>query len=92
MLEAVRRRSLEFVAGLLFNDFQPVALDASPEIRRAFDILRARVGPTLLCGSGAALFALPGSDEDALIAIQALQNDGYQAWHVRFAPFGSSID
>jgi len=87
-LSAVRRRDLSQLASALYNDFEPVALNQNPTIRRAHTALRKWLPAALLCGSGAALFGLASSEEEAALAAAALEQDQWDARAARFAHTG----
>lgn len=58
----------------LTNDFEAVALDLEPEIRRAKNALsRADAAATLLAGSGSAVFGIFDSEDAQRRAIQAIE-------------------
>lgn len=60
--------------GSLANDFEVVAFDLAPEIRRAkAALLKAGANAALLAGSGAAVFGMFDSEEAQRRAIQAIE-------------------
>lgn len=75
--QALQRRDLDVVQGLLSNDFQEMVLE-EPQIRRAFDALRAAGAQRpLLAGSGSCVFAIfaDASVRDAVAARLDLSPD-----------------
>ncbi len=71
-------------AGYLYNSFEDVVFDHSPEIGRVkSSILDAGAHSALLSGSGSALFGLVKSRAMGELAAKALRSQGLKTWVVR---------
>ena len=87
-LKAVRGGKVEALPGVLYNDFQAVALAREEEIRRAFADLGSCTQGALLCGSGSALFGLAADRKQAAGAEMNLRAKGWWAAATHFASEG----
>jgi 4-diphosphocytidyl-2-C-methyl-D-erythritol kinase len=73
--------SWEAVAALAWNDFEPVALAMVPVLEPALELLRnAGAVPTLLSGSGAAIFGVFTSERERTVAAARLRGLGLRTW------------
>ena len=86
MAEALQRHEFDRAVSLLQNDFHDVIVPATPEIRRALDVLReAGASHALMTGSGSCVFALTRDVRSRDELAQRLQlPEGYASYRCSF--------
>ncbi len=68
------------------NDLEPVTRKLFPAMEEAVERLRTAVPSLTMTGSGAALFAVFTTRQDAETALAAVRHFGYSAWVCRPIP------